>query len=78
MPNTQQPQPDDNEDLAQRVADLENQLAAAQKRAALVPLTTVPYNGAGPGYDVHESWGLAAQESAGRGEWHDTWGDPPE
>lgn len=78
MANNSQQQNDDQEDLAARVADLEAKLAASEKRAALVPLTTVPPNGAGPGFDVHPSWGLAAQESAGRGEWHDEWGDQPE
>jgi len=64
---------------AERIADLEKRLAAAETRAALAPMTTVVANGGGPGVDVfHPSWSLGAQTAANAGEWHDEWGDPPE
>jgi TATA-binding protein-associated factor Taf7 len=52
-------------DLAARIRDLENTLAAT--RAGL-PLTLVPEHGAGPGTDIRESWSQYEQELAIRGE----------
>lgn len=51
-----------NKDLAARLRDVENQLAAT--RAGL-PLTLVPEHGAGPGLDVNETWSQYDQEQHG-------------
>lgn len=50
-----------SEDLAKRVRDLENTLAATR---AGMPLSTIPVNGAGPGNEVAETWSQADQEAA--------------
>lgn len=52
-------------DLAARIRDLENTLAAT--RAGL-PLTLMPEHGAGPGGEVAESWSQYEQELSIRGE----------
>jgi hypothetical protein len=66
------------EDLSQRVADLEAQLARSQAVAARAPFLLVPADGGGPGNDNHQvSWSLAMQEAARRGEWLEEWGDKP-
>jgi len=64
---------------SERIARLEEQLAAATARAALAPRTMAPANSGGPGVDVfHDSWSLGAQTAANAGEWHDEWGDKPD
>ena len=52
-------------DLAARIRDLENTLAAT--RAGL-PLTLMPEHGAGPGGEIAESWSQYEQELSSRGE----------
>lgn len=58
-PPAEQPKRDD--DLAARVRDLENALAAAR---ATSPLGLIPLHGAGPGEEIAETWSLAEQEAA--------------
>lgn len=58
-PQVEEPRRDD--DLAARVRDLENALAAAR---AVTPLGLVPAHGGGPGTDVNETWSQAEQEAA--------------
>lgn len=53
-----------NEELAARLRDLENTLAATR---AGMPLTLIPEHGGGTGTDVAPSWSQAEQEAA-RGE----------
>jgi hypothetical protein len=48
-----------SKDMARRIRDLENSLAAT--RAGL-PLTLLPENGGGPGTEVAETWSQADQE----------------
>jgi hypothetical protein len=50
-----------NSDLAARIRDLENTLAATR---AGMPLTLIPEHGAGPGMEVSDSWGQYEQEQA--------------
>jgi hypothetical protein len=50
-------------ELAARIRDLENTLAAT--RAGL-PLSLLPVHGAGPGSEVAETWSQAEQEEASR------------
>ena len=50
-----------NEELAARVRDLENSLAATR---AGMPLSLIPEHGAGPGMEVAETWSAAEQEAA--------------
>lgn len=52
-----------NDDLAARVRDLENALAATR---AGMPLSLVPENAAGPGTEFAETWSQAEQEQAGK------------
>lgn len=59
QPKTEAPRQDN--DLAARVRDLENALAAAR---ATSPLGLIPLHGAGPGEEVAETWSLAEQEAA--------------
>lgn len=51
-----------NEDLAARVRDLENTLAATR---AGMPLTLIPTHGAGPGNEIAETWSQFDQEQTG-------------
>lgn len=48
-----------NEDLAARLRDVENQLAATR---AGMPLSLIPTHGAGPGGEVAETWSQLEQE----------------
>lgn len=48
-----------NEDLAARLRDVENQLAATR---AGMPLSLIPSHGAGPGEEVAETWSQLEQE----------------
>lgn len=50
-----------NADLAARIRDLENTLAATR---AGMPLTLVPEHGAGPGMEVAETWSAYEQQQA--------------
>lgn len=48
-----------NEQLAGRIRDLENTLAATR---AGMPLSLIPTHGAGPGEEVAETWSQLEQE----------------
>lgn len=50
-----------NQDLAKRIRDLENTLAATR---AGMPLSLLPEHGAGPGGEVAETWSQYDQEQS--------------
>lgn len=50
-----------SEDLARRIRDLENTLAATR---AGMPLSLIPEHGAGPGENIADTWSQADQEAA--------------
>ena len=50
-----------SEDLARRIRDLENTLAATR---AGMPLSLVPEHGAGPGGEIAETWSQYDQEQS--------------
>ena len=57
-PKSESPSTDD---LALRIRDLENTLAATR---AGMPLSLIPEHGAGPGDAIRETWSQAEQEAA--------------
>jgi hypothetical protein len=54
---------DDRDTLARRILDLEVALAASRAGA---PVTANPYNGAGEGTEVAETWSLGDQQKANK------------